>query len=80
MKRTTINLTDEIAAALEREARRLGISVSELARDVFAERLGLSGDDVRPIPFAALGSSGHRTTARDAEKILNREWGRARNR
>jgi hypothetical protein len=80
MKRTTINLTDEIASALEREARRLNVSVSRLAREVFAERLGLSGEDVRPIPFAALGSSGHRTTARDAEKILQRDWGRARRR
>ncbi len=80
MKRTTVNLTDEIAAALEREARRLNVSVSELARELFAERLGLSGDDVRPIPFAALGSSGHRTTARDAEEILEREWGHARRR
>lgn len=80
MKRTTVNLTDEIAAALEREARHRNMSVSELARELFAERLGLSGTDARPIPFAALGSSGHQTTARDAEEILSDKWGRARSR
>lgn len=80
MKRTTVNLPDELASALRREARRRDTSVSEIAREAFSAHLGLSGDDVRPIPFAALGDSGPNTTARDMEKLLKREWGRARSR
>ena len=73
MKRTTISLPDELAAAVEREARRRRIPVSQLAREAFEERLGRRAGR-REIPFAALGRSGHRTTARDAEKILAEEW------
>jgi hypothetical protein len=80
MKRTTITLTDELAAALEREAGRLRISASQVTRDALAAHLGVGGEGVRPIPLAALGSSGKRHTARDAESILKREWGDARRR
>jgi Arc/MetJ-type ribon-helix-helix transcriptional regulator len=80
MKRTTVSLPDDLASAVRREAGRRNVSVSEITRTALSEHLGLAGDDVRPIPFAALGDSGTRTTARDAEKILQREWGRARGR
>ena len=79
MKRTTISLPDDLAAALEREARRRGTPVSQIAREALAARYGHTGGR-RVIPFAAIGHSGQRTTARDAETILAREWTLDRNR
>jgi Arc/MetJ-type ribon-helix-helix transcriptional regulator len=74
MKRTTVSLPDDLAAALTREARRRNRSVSEITRDALARHLGLAADEPRTVPFAALGRSGHRTTARDMEDLLAREW------
>ena len=68
-------MPDELALALEREARRRDVSVSELAREAVAVHLGLAGGP-RPLPFANLGHSGTRHTGRDAEDILAREWRR----
>jgi Arc/MetJ-type ribon-helix-helix transcriptional regulator len=72
MKRTTISLPDELAATVEREARRRRSSVSEIVRTALAAHFHL--DQPRRLPFESLGSSGHRHTARDAEEILAREW------
>ncbi|MBI4494745.1 MAG: CopG family transcriptional regulator [Chloroflexi bacterium] len=77
MKRTTVTLPDEIAVVLEREARRRGTSVSEVTRQALMAYLGLPSAEPRRLPFVALGHSGHRHTARDAEEILAEEWGRA---
>lgn len=74
MKRTTISLSDDLARALEREARRQGASVSAIAREALAERLRLPTDGERELPFAALGHSGERETARRAEEIFAAEW------
>src|SRR3990172_5877133 len=73
MKRTTISLPDDLALAVEREARRRRVSVSEVARQAIAEHVGLTTER-RPLPFAALGRSGQRNVARDVEEILAREW------
>lgn len=75
MKRTTISLPDDMAQALDREARRQGTSVSAVAREALAERLRLRAGQVRDLPFAALGHSGTRDTARRADEILDEEWG-----
>jgi hypothetical protein len=80
MKRTTIALPDDLAGALEREAHRRKLSVSQVTREAIAAHLGLAADRPRTLPFAALGASGHRTTARDLEEILAAEWARARRR
>jgi hypothetical protein len=80
MKRTTISLPDVLAAALEREARRRRVAVSQVAREAIEARLGRTVSDRRRLPFVALGRSGHRTTARDIETILESEWGRDRDR
>jgi metal-responsive CopG/Arc/MetJ family transcriptional regulator len=81
MKRTTIALPDDLAGALEREARRRGVSISEVTRQALTSHLGLPADGQRRrLPFASLGASGHKTTARDAEEILAGEWKRARGR
>ena len=74
MKRTTISLPDELAAALEREAQRRRVPVSQVAREAIEARLGRGAGGLRELPFAALGRSGHHTTARDIEAILDREW------
>jgi Arc/MetJ-type ribon-helix-helix transcriptional regulator len=79
MKRTTVSLPDDLAAAVEREARRRRVSVSAVARRALAEHLGMDGER-RRISFAAIGHSGQRATARDAEEILAREWARDRDR
>jgi len=80
MKRTTITLPDDLAGALEREAHRRRRSVSQVAREAIAAHLYLDADEPRELPFAALGASGHRTTARDIEEILAAEWTHARDR
>jgi metal-responsive CopG/Arc/MetJ family transcriptional regulator len=73
MKRTTISLPENLAAALEREARRRGVPVSQIAREAIEARLGRTDAD-RKLPFAALGRSGHHSTARNLEEILRTEW------
>jgi predicted transcriptional regulator len=73
MKRTTISLPDDVADAVEREARRRRVSVSYVVRETLAQRLGRTTGR-RELAIAALGRSGHRTTARDAEEVLAAEW------
>jgi hypothetical protein len=81
MKRTTLSLPDDLSQALEREAHRRSMSASAVAREALAKHLRLVPGDARPLPFAALGGSGHRTTARNMEQLLEREWdGHARDR
>jgi predicted transcriptional regulator len=74
MRRTTVSLPDDLAAALTREARRRNRSASEITRDALAKHLGLAAEEPRDVPFAAVGRSGHRNTARDMEELLTREW------
>jgi predicted transcriptional regulator len=74
MKRTTISLPDDLAQALDREARRRSSSASEVTRTALAQHLGLVQDQLRKLAFADLGRSGHRTTARDMEQLLEQEW------
>ena len=73
MKRTPISLPDDLAVAVEREARRRRVSVSEVARQAIAEHLGMDGKR-RPLRFAALGRSGYHDTAERIEEILAQEW------
>ena len=75
MRRTTISLPDELADALEREARRRSLPASAIARDALSDYLGIGRPgERRELPFAALGDSGHSTTGRDMEDLLEREW------
>lgn len=80
MHRITISLPEEMAAVLAREADRAGTSVSEIVRRAVASSLGLNDEEPRALPFAGIGRSGQRHTARDAEEILEREWSGDRNR
>lgn len=79
MHRLTISLPEELAVLVSHEAERQGTSVSDVVRRAVAVALG-QPDAPSPLPFAALGRSGHRTTARDAEEILAQEWAGARDR
>ena len=79
MTRTTVALPDELALVLAREARRRETSVSEIVREALAAHLGLTVSE-RPLGFVAIGRSGRRRTARNAEAILAREWRRAHRR
>jgi hypothetical protein len=72
MKRTTISLPDDLSAALEREARRRGVPVSQVAREAIEERLGRT--EKRRLSFIGLGRSGQRDNARNIEEILKAEW------
>jgi hypothetical protein len=74
MRRTTLSLPDDLADALTREARRRSTSASAIARDALARHLHLAPTEARPLPFAAVGRSGHQSTARDMEDLLAREW------
>jgi hypothetical protein len=74
MQRTTVSLPDEVAQALAREARRRNVSASAIAREALVGHLGLGADKPRELPFAAVGRSGHRSTARDMEGLIEREW------
>jgi Arc/MetJ-type ribon-helix-helix transcriptional regulator len=79
MKRTTITLPDDLALVLDREARRRDTSVSDVVRQALTEHLQpMRG--TRRLGFVALGRSGKRHTAREAEAILAREWDRVRDR
>lgn len=74
MKRTTVVLPDELAKLLDLERKRRDTSVAEIIRE--ALEAYLKGDSSRPkrLRFAALGRSGHRDTAREAETIIAGEW------
>lgn len=74
MKRITISLPDSLAAALDREARRLGVSVSQVAREAIEARLARTASGEKKLPFVALGRSGYHSTAQDIEDILAAEW------
>lgn len=79
MQRITISLPEDLAATVADEAQRRGTSVSEIVRGAISRAFADAGDSPE-LPFAALGRSGERTTARDAEEILAHEWKVARDR
>lgn len=74
MKRTTLNLTPEIAYALDYEARRRRQSVSAVAREALSAYLNLSVEHPRKLSFIGAGRSGYTTTAEDMEDLMAEEW------
>lgn len=77
MKRTTVVIPNDLASLLDLERRRSNRSTAEVIRAALASYLGGEGTQAKPLPFASLGRSGRCDTAREAETILEREWGRA---
>jgi metal-responsive CopG/Arc/MetJ family transcriptional regulator len=75
MKRTTISLPDDIAAALEREARRRRVPVSQVAREAIEARLGGTADGVRKVSFIGIVHSVEPSMAsEDIEGFLAEHW------
>jgi Arc/MetJ-type ribon-helix-helix transcriptional regulator len=74
MRRTTISLPDDLELALRREARRRNASASQVTREALQRHLGLEPGHPRELPFAGVGRSGTGSTARDMERLLEREW------
>lgn len=48
MKRTTITLPDELAAAVEREAHRRRVSLFAVVREALVAHVGFAGGGMRP--------------------------------
>lgn len=76
MKRTTISLPDDLAAALEREARRRRVPVSQLAREAIEAELGLADAEPNPWPFIGLweGEGGPTNFAEHLDEFLAEHW------
>ena len=77
MTRITISVPDDIAQRIAREAKRTGKSVSELIREALSLR---QKQGRRRLPIAALGRSGTKHTARNADAILAEGFGGHRRR
>ena len=75
MRRTTISLPEEVSDAVEREARRRRVPVSQVIRESVEAQLGMGAP--RMIPFAAVGRSGRHDTARRVDEILEADRTRA---
>ena len=73
MTRRTIALPEDLAQILTCEARRRDTSVSEIVRQALIAYLGLVAGE-QSSTCVAVGRSGGRRTARNAEAILVREW------
>ena len=71
MKRTTVVLPDDLAALIDRERRRRGVSTAGIIREALDAYFT---PDVQPLPFVALGGSGHRDTAERMEELLDQAW------
>jgi hypothetical protein len=74
MKRTTISLPDDVAAALAREARRRRVPVSRVAREAIEARLGLGEESPRELPFIGIAESGLPGVAERDEEYLAEHW------
>ena len=74
MKRTTVSLPDDLALVAAREARRRGVSLSEVTRQALTEHLRLVPDERRRMPFGKLGRSGHTDTSERVDEILAHGW------
>jgi predicted transcriptional regulator len=75
MRRTTISLPDDLAAALEREAARRRVPVSQVAREAIEARLGLSDEGPREVSFIGFVRGAQPTNAgQDLEEFLADHW------
>jgi predicted transcriptional regulator len=71
MKRTTIKLPDELDARLRHEARRRGVTISDVTREAIGEHLG----GRRRLGAAGAGRSGRSDVSERIEEILLEELG-----
>jgi metal-responsive CopG/Arc/MetJ family transcriptional regulator len=77
VKHVAISLPDDLAKELNAEAERRSSSVSEVVQMALTQYLGLVGlgGSSRKHESGDAAHSGKRTTARDIEELLAREWG-----
>ena len=71
MKRTTVKLPDEVDARLRHEARRQGVTISEITRAAVEAHLGLRTK--RRLLAAGVGASGESDVSERIEEILREE-------
>jgi Arc/MetJ-type ribon-helix-helix transcriptional regulator len=71
MQRTTVKVPDELDAKLRHEARRRGVTVSELVREALDAHLG---GRRRALRAAGAGRSGRSDVSERIEEILRAEW------
>jgi Ribbon-helix-helix protein, copG family len=74
MRRTTILLDDDLAEQLDYERRRRNQSTTAIVREALTEYLAGGRGGVKRPGFIAIGRSGQRDTAGNADTILAREW------
>jgi predicted transcriptional regulator len=72
VKRTTVKVPDELDVRLRQEARRRGMTISELTRAAISEYL--AGKKPRLLATAA-GRSGRHDVSERIEEILREELG-----
>jgi hypothetical protein len=76
MKRITISLPEDLAAALERESQRERTSVSDIARKAIEAHLQpfpvVNGR--RQIPFIGIGRSEYTDISERIDEILAEDW------
>lgn len=71
MQRTTVKVPDELDARLRHEARRRGVTVSEVVREALDAHLG---GRRRVLRAAGAGRSGSSDVSERIEEILQAEW------
>jgi Arc/MetJ-type ribon-helix-helix transcriptional regulator len=74
MKRTTISWPDDLAEAVQREARRRHVSVSEVVREAVEAHLAGGRAGGRLIPWAGIGRSDGPPHAADLDEYLAEHW------
>jgi len=74
MKRTTIALPDDLSELVEHEARRQGVSVSELIRRFVRQALMGTPSSPRAIPFAAIIDDPEMVHGDEVEDELAKSW------
>lgn len=74
MKRTTIALPDDLSELVEHEARRRGVSVSELIRRFVRQALMGTTDQPRSIPFAAIIDDPEMVRGDQVDEELAKSW------
>lgn len=74
MKRTTVKLPDELDARLRLEAKRRGMTISELTREAVQAHLDSGGR--RRLLAAGSGRSGRDDVSERIEELLREEWSR----
>jgi predicted DNA-binding protein len=74
MKRTTVKLPDQLDARLRLEAKRRGLTISQLTREAIETHLDDGGR--RTLLAAGAGRSGHADVSARIEELLREEWRR----